>query len=90
MAVLVTAIHDFLGGSKDVDVRNEFGHDAESCCSHSMGSLVASQNAHSLDQLRTLPPSTLSVCPVMKAASSLVRKETTPTRSSGTSPRLIA
>src|SRR5262249_47302849 len=41
-------------------------------------------------QLRTLPPSTLSVCPVMKAASSLVRNETVPTRSSGTSPRLIA
>ncbi len=42
------------------------------------------------DQDRTRPPSTLSVCPVMKAASSLVRNETAPTRSSGTSTRLIA
>src|SRR5262249_8451716 len=38
----------------------------------------------------TLPPSTLSVCPVMNAASSLVRKLITPTRSSGTSGRRIA
>ena len=34
--------------------------------------------------------STFSVCPVMKAASSLVRNDTAPTRSSGTSGRLIA
>src|SRR5262249_3018167 len=39
---------------------------------------------------RTRPPSTLSVCPVMNAASSLVRKLITPTRSSGTSGRRIA
>ena len=38
----------------------------------------------------TRPPSTLSVWPVMKAASSLVRNDKAPTRSSGTSTRLIA
>src|SRR4051794_5173763 len=41
-------------------------------------------------QLRTRPPSTFNVCPVMKAASSLVRYDTVPTRSSTTSGRLIA
>src|SRR6185437_7514012 len=41
-------------------------------------------------QVRTRPPSTFSVCPVMKAASSLVRYDTVPTRSSGVSTRLIA
>src|SRR6202051_5166093 len=38
----------------------------------------------------TRPPSTFSVWPVMKAASSLVRNDSVPTRSSGTSMRLIA
>src|SRR5258705_5923193 len=39
---------------------------------------------------RTSPPFTCSVCPVMKAASSLVRNEMVPTRSDGTCPRGIA
>src|SRR6266852_3986355 len=41
-------------------------------------------------QLRTRPPSTLMVWPVMKAASSLVRNDSAPTRSAGVSGRLIA
>jgi hypothetical protein len=78
--------------SRAAGLRQTMAASASASCGHSSGVGFGSLGRVDPDtpQLRTRPPSTLSVCPVIKAASSLVRNDTVPTRSAGTSGRLIA